>query len=1065
MKLRFWKGESPEIIPMNAPEFSAASDGWKGAPEEGSTHPGSIYLLQLADEGFALEDGAGYLIPWEKVYALLSESDHVSSLHLLKLPQTARLSPVILSHGTPTDTTFRVTLEGWIAEDGQALVAERLGAVLTTPGQDILLPQSAFALLETMAELAQCGEDWDADRRMLQMGKVQEAARWAGATMDRYLEHSPVIVADKLQINLKQDKTAETQVVEVEPHPVGAPEGWLPQFDRYQSVRGRYDLTDAEGGMSHVVLSKQVREVSRQIKSMPGRRLAGKQADAFMHDPYVVLGEVAAQVISPERFAEAKRAAGIEEWELELQPADADGSWDAVLVDPVGGSESVFAGSFHASEFDSLLGEASGSEGFGVARWKKHRVLLSGLTLESLARLRQAHFKEAVGSVIGVETLFDLAHYSDRVVGFDGKPIIVPKIQNRSPAEGWIEGAGQYVAVDPATGAATEGRLGPDDVHELGRRVDVAEREGHTTVSVPGIEKEIPTPEARAWMKELAKPAGEKRIESPKNPAPAEKLSLRILHNIEGLEYPSEETQQARVKDVYEAPAALRPEIALKDHQVEGVAWMQGRMRQRGDGVRGVLLADDMGLGKTLQALTLMAWYRQTAPAPKPCLIVAPVSLLENWKAEINKFLDGRQGATITLYGDDLALHRLTAREIGPELRELGVKKALNPGFAHGAAFVLTTYETLRDYQLSMAREKWGVLVCDEAQKIKTPSAMVTRAAKAMQADFKIACTGTPVENSLADLWCLFDFFQPGLLDSLTKFTKVFRQQIELRSEGHEQKVEVLREQISPWVLRRMKAEVADLKPKTEIPCELAMSAKQRGLYAAAARQFRETVDSGKGGGTAALSLLHQLRQICANPLAAADDRSEFLPLDEHLRHSPKLAWLVDRLQEIRAAGEKVIVFTEFRDIQRLIQRAIASRLNYQASIVNGSTSVEAGATDSRQAIIDAFQAKPGFGAIVLSTTAVGFGVNIQAANHVIHFTRPWNPAKEDQATDRAYRIGQEKEVFVYYPTVLGDGFESFEERVAKRLATKRVLSNDMLAPEQGLTLEEFSDLSLGFSV
>ncbi|WP_244671839.1 DEAD/DEAH box helicase [Pseudoxanthomonas spadix] len=1065
MKLRFWKGESPEIIPMNAPEFSAASDGWKGAPEEGSTHPGSIYLLQLADEGFALEDGAGYLIPWEKVYALLSESDHVSSLHLLKLPQTARLSPVILSHGTPTDTTFRVTLEGWIAEDGQALVAERLGAVLTTPGQDILLPQSAFALLETMAELAQCGEDWDADRRMLQMGKVQEAARWAGATMDRYLEHSPVIVADKLQIHLKQDKTAETQVVEVEPHPVGAPEGWLPQFDRYQSVRGRYDVTDAEGGMSHVVLSKQVREVSRQIKSMPGRRLAGKQADAFMHDPYVVLGEVAAQVISPERFAEAKRAAGIEEWELELQPADADGSWDAVLVDPVGGSESVFAGSFHASEFDSLLGEASGSEGFGVARWKKHRVLLSGLTLESLARLRQAHFKEAVGSVIGVETLFDLAHYSDRVVGFDGKPIIVPKIQNRSPAEGWIEGAGQYVAVDPATGAATEGRLGPDDVHELGRRVDVAEREGHTTVSVPGIEKEIPTPEARAWMKELAKPAGEKRIESPKNPAPAEKLSLRILHNIEGLEYPSEETQQARVKDVYEAPAALRPEIALKDHQVEGVAWMQGRMRQRGDGVRGVLLADDMGLGKTLQALTLMAWYRQTAPAPKPCLIVAPVSLLENWKAEINKFLDGRQGATITLYGDDLALHRLSAREIGPELRELGVKKALNPGFAHGAAFVLTTYETLRDYQLSMAREKWGVLVCDEAQKIKTPSAMVTRAAKAMQADFKIACTGTPVENSLADLWCLFDFFQPGLLDSLTKFTKVFRQQIELRSEGHEQKVEVLREQISPWALRRMKAEVADLKPKTEIPCELAMSAKQRGLYAAAARQFRETVDSGKGGSTAALSLLHQLRQICANPLAAADDRSEFLPLDEHLRHSPKLAWLVDRLQEIRAAGEKVIVFTEFRDIQRLIQRAIASRLNYQASIVNGSTSVEAGANDSRQAIIDAFQAKPGFGAIVLSTTAVGFGVNIQAANHVIHFTRPWNPAKEDQATDRAYRIGQEKEVFVYYPTVLGDGFESFEERVAKRLATKRVLSNDMLAPEQGLTLEEFSDLSLGFSV
>ncbi|MEA0941143.1 DEAD/DEAH box helicase, partial [Xanthomonas campestris pv. campestris] len=368
---------------------------------------------------------------------------------------------------------------------------------------------------------------------------------------------------------------------------------------------------------------------------------------------------------------------------------------------------------------------------------------------------------------------------------------------------------------------------------------------------------------------------------------------------------------------------------------------------------------------------------------------------------------------------------------------------------------LIDTSESTIFHGLEMSRKPWAY---------QTPSAMVTRSAKAMQADFKIACTGTPVENSLADLWCLFDFFQPGLLDSLTKFTKVFRQQIELRSEGHEQKVEVLREQISPWVLRRMKAEVADLKPKTELPCELAMSAKQRGLYAAAARRFRETVDSGEGGDTAALSLLHQLRQICANPLAAADDRSEFLSLDEHLRHSPKLAWLIEKLQEIQATGEKVIVFTEFRDIQRLIQRAIASRLSYQASIVNGSTSVEAGADDSRQIIIDAFQAKPDFGVIVLSTTAVGFGVNIQAANHVIHFTRPWNPAKEDQATDRAYRIGQEKEVFVYYPTVLGDGFESFEERVAKRLATKRKLSNDMLAPEQGLTLEEFSDLSLGFS-
>src|SRR5690606_37566055 len=159
------------------------------------------------------------------------------------------------------------------------------------------------------------------------------------------------------------------------------------------------------------------------------------------------------------------------------------------------------------------------------------------------------------------------------------------------------------------------------------------------------------------------------------------------------------------------------------------------------------------------------------------------------------------------LYGEHLAQYRLTGSDVPAELRASGVRKALRDGFASDAAFVLTTYETLRDYQLSLAREKWGILVCDEAQKIKTPGTMVTRAAKAMQAEFKIACTGTPVENSLADLWCLFDFFQPGLLDSLSSFTKVFRQKIEQREDGHDALVDSLRSQISPWVLRRMKSE------------------------------------------------------------------------------------------------------------------------------------------------------------------------------------------------------------------------------------------------------------------
>ena len=157
----------------------------------------------------------------------------------------------------------------------------------------------------------------------------------------------------------------------------------------------------------------------------------------------------------------------------------------------------------------------------------------------------------------------------------------------------------------------------------------------------------------------------------------------------------------------------------------------------------------------------------------------------------------------------------------------------------------------------------------------------------------------------------------------------------------------------------------------------------------------------------------------------------------------------------MRRQAEKAIVFTEFRGLQRVVQRALACRFAIHAEVVNGSTTVEAGNASSRQGIIDRFQAAPGFGVIILSTTAVGFGVNVQAANHVFHFTRPWNPAKEDQATDRAYRIGQSKPVFVYYPTIAGSDFQSFDQRVAQLLSEKRSLSRDMLAARQEISLEE----------
>ena len=345
-------------------------------------------------------------------------------------------------------------------------------------------------------------------------------------------------------------------------------------------------------------------------------------------------------------------------------------------------------------------------------------------------------------------------------------------------------------------------------------------------------------------------------------------------------------------------------------------------------------------------------------------------------------------------------------------------------------------------------------MVCDEAQKIKVPSAMVTQAAKAQQADFKIACTGTPVENSLTDLWCLFDFIQAGLLGSLRQFGKAYRRPIE-RSEGNSEAVlQQLKQLIEPQILRRMKSDVADLPAKIEVNnCKtLPISNLQQQLYANVVDDYRKADDADRG--RAILGALHKMRMICAHPLQVQPSASE--------RESPKVAWLISTLEHIQAKQEKVIVFTEFREIQAFLQRIIGQRFGLSVSTVNGDTSANSSKGGmTRQRLIDQFQEKSGFNVIILSTTAVGFGVNVQKANHVIHYTRCWNPAKEDQATDRAYRIGQEKEVFVYYPSIYSAQFDTFEVKLDHLLAEKRELADDILATRTDVSAQELASVIL----
>ncbi len=249
-----------------------------------------------------------------------------------------------------------------------------------------------------------------------------------------------------------------------------------------------------------------------------------------------------------------------------------------------------------------------------------------------------------------------------------------------------------------------------------------------------------------------------------------------------------------------------------------------------------------------------------------------------------------------------------------------------------------------------------------------------------------------------------------------------------------------------------MKHDVADLPAKHEVnDCKnITISGLQRSLYAKIYDDFQRMSEQGNKG--AMLGALHSMRMICAHPL-------QFQP-NASMQESPKIDWLVSTLEKIKAKNEKAIIFTEFRDIQVFLKRILLERFGLNVITVNGDSNTSSKNGLTRQNLIDKFQQTDGFNVIILSTVAVGFGVNIQKANHVIHYTRSWNPAKEDQATDRAYRIGQEKEVFVYYPSVRAQDFETFEIKLDKLLSSKRSLADDMLKPNVEITQELLQSLS-----
>jgi len=1045
------------------------------------------YLSQLEEEGFGQFDGGGMVLPWDAVYQLLGLPEHRESIPLLGLAPIRPIAPNLNSSGGLTDQGFSIAIAGWRYENGTPVRAlrERNGAIVELDGSEALLPEVSWRLVEAVKAFAAVpATERRPDLTRRNWANIRSLAIAAHAGLDNFLTRTVVLTPQKLRLNMRKVEINGTKVVEVIPEFDKAPPRWIEMLDRYNQVQNRYDIPEG-AGLVHVMIEPAVKTVLSEIKRMPGRRVAGHRAEAFIRNPFALLGEEANQVISEEEFEDARQEAGIYFYRFTTQVERDDvGICGAFLLIESSQKGTVTTESYTFKNTDDLrkfIHELDDKlvRGMQLCAWEGWNLELLG-DAEDQLRILQGALAEWIKPrpVIRLADVYDLSRYSQRVeeIGHE-KPYHSPYIAKQNDDDGWFPNniSSGFFWTPEGTTEPIGVSLDQGEIDKIQADITKARADGRSEVRLKGCPVPVGLKEAENLVRGLRDAFEDVNTRSFPNPLrrvrasdsqTRNRLSLVVKPNIERLDY-SEERRGATLERDGEReprlPSALKPDATLLGHQLKGVAWLQQLWDDEAAFFRGALLADDMGLGKTLQLLTFVARCFEENPALAPVLVVAPLSLLENWNTEITKFFNPGFLKVETVYGDRLLTMRLRRSEIDAALVEGRLTRFLRPGWRGDANIVLTTYETLRDLEFSFSSEHWSIMICDEAQKTKNPNALVTRAAKKQNVRFKIACTGTPVENSLVDLWCLFDFIQPGLLSALSGFGPRYRRPIEAKTDEERERIKELRGIIAPQVMRRMKHEVAQDLPKKLIvdSCRgIPMSPYQKMLYGHAINDFKSQ-SSGVNNHRFLnhLGLLQYLRRLCTDPRPAGQLASIGESFDHYVNNSPKMRWLITELGTIQHRNEKTIIFTEYRDIQRLIREYVREKFGITPDIINGDTPGYSRTAPSRQKRIDVFQNRPGFGVIILSPLAVGVGLNIQAANHVIHYTRTWNPAKEDQATDRAHRIGQVKDVFVYCPIVIDPTFKTFEKKLDELLERKRDLSKDMLNGTGDLSGAQFEDL------
>ncbi|WP_068088992.1 DEAD/DEAH box helicase [Polycladidibacter stylochi] len=519
---------------------------------------------------------------------------------------------------------------------------------------------------------------------------------------------------------------------------------------------------------------------------------------------------------------------------------------------------------------------------------------------------------------------------------------------------------------------------------------------------------------------------------------------LLIQENLESNDYTANFSKRSHIFPI-EFPNDYINGTIPKSHQMVGFDWV---CRAWKEGWPGVLLADDMGVGKTFQALAFLAWIRQNKLGANnsfralkgPILIVAPTALLANWRKEAEiHLLPDTLGQCCEVYGKGLKSLKRKQCDITKGEDLLHIEQLRE------AEWVLTTYDTLALYHQSFARIAFSIGIFDEIQKIKSPDSINSHAAKTVNIDFVVGMTGTPIENRIEDLWCIMDRIAPGYLEDLKSFSKTYGDENAESLNALKSKLDEPQGNAPPIMLRRMKEQISTDLPNKDIKSyKINMSTEQARAYDGIIQKAKSSDASPRF----ILQTLHEMRSISLHPNGhSQSDLYDKKQREEWIKASARLAKTIQILEEIESKGEKALVFLEDRIIQQSLSTALAEHFCFAAPpvIINGEmTGLK------RQEHVDAFQNLPkGFAVMILSPKAAGIGLTITAANHVIHLSRWWNPAVEDQCNDRTYRIGQKKDVTIHVPMAVHPtyGQASFDIRLDELLKKKRNLSQNMLAP------------------